>query len=133
MTSIFLISHGDMAPATQESAEMIMGDMEGVFPLTLQEGDSPEMLTQKIQTLLESEEVEEQVLILVDLPGATPFNIAARMANEDANIGVTSGLNLPMLVEVYIQRQGLSIGELEALAKETGQEGIRTFSDLKSR
>jgi PTS system mannose-specific IIA component len=119
-----------MAFSVIESAEMIMGAMSSVYGISLDPGDSPENLEEKLNEIVQSTEQSKGILILVDLPGATPFNVSANFAHESANVAVVSGLNLPMLIEVALQNQGISLQELEKIAKNSGMAGIKTFSEL---
>ena len=62
------------------------------------------------------------VLILTDIYGSTPANIACSLINED-NVRVISGINLPMLIRV-LNYPNLDIDELVLKAISGGKEGI---------
>ncbi len=65
----------------------------------------------------------EGVLVLTDLPGSTPANIASRLRQSTHRIEVISGLNLPMLLRIYNYPQ-LTLSQLALKALTAGQEGI---------
>lgn len=130
MLNIILVSHGKIAEAMISSAEMIIGQIPNLFAVELAEEDSPNVFSDRIVEVLESNQTEKGTLIFADLPGATPFNESASLANENKNITVVSGLNLPMLLEAVIQRDNSTLKELEEIAKETGKLGIMTLTDI---
>lgn len=72
------------------------------------------------------------ILILVDIFGALPCNVAAMTMAKYPDVDVVTGLNLPMLLEVLLQRNTHSLLELTKVAKRYGVEGIKTISDLIS-
>jgi PTS system mannose-specific IIA component/PTS system mannose-specific IIB component len=119
-----------MALAMLASAEMIMGKLSSVFGISLNEGDSTENLRNKLDEVVKATKEAEGTLILVDLPGATPFNVSATFAHQKEDVAVVSGLNLPMLLEVVINNQHSSLKELETIAKDSGKAGILTFSEI---
>ena len=71
----------------------------------------------------------QSALILVDLPGGTPWNVASSIAssialNRAPAVRVVSGVNLSMLLEVALLRQGLDIDQLAQLARQAGIDAI---------
>lgn len=130
MTQIVIVSHGQMAAALIQSAEMIVGKLEGVHAVVLGEEDSPDSLKERIEDILNTKQAREGTLILADLPGATPFNVSAVLANQNPGLRIVSGINLPMLIEVVLQRDSISLEELETLAEERGKQGIKTLTGL---
>ena len=75
----------------------------------------------------------EGVLILVDAFGASPFNASARLAMNRKNIEVISGMNLPMLLELAVQREGQDLEAATQIALETGASSIRTLSQTLNK
>jgi len=66
----------------------------------------------------------QPILILVDVPGGTPWNVAVALAASVPDMRVVSGVNLSMLLEVTLLRSGLDIDQLARLAYQTGMEAI---------
>jgi mannose/fructose-specific phosphotransferase system component IIA len=64
------------------------------------------------------------ILALLDLFGGSPATACARLMADDERIEVITGFNLPMLLEVLIQRNALEVHDLGRLAREKGREGI---------
>ena len=70
------------------------------------------------------------VLLLVDVYGSTPFNVAMTMADGTHSAEVVSGVNLPMLLKVAtLDRCTLSPAALAAELQECGRRSIRIGSD----
>jgi PTS system mannose-specific IIA component len=122
-----------MAEGMIDAARMIVGKMEGVTSVSLKEKDSVEDLMGRIEVALNDVDKGDGILILVDAFGASPFNASARLAMSRKNIEVITGMNLPMLLELAVQRQGQDLATVAQIALEAGTTGIRTLSQtLKS-
>jgi len=133
MIHLLLITHGQFASGILDAATLIMGKQRGVETLALTEEDSIDELSNRLEASLVNLNMGcDGVLILVDIFGASPCNIATMSMVKFPNIDVVTGLNLPMLVEVLLQRNNLSLPELAKLAEKSGVEGIKKVSCLLS-
>jgi mannose/fructose/sorbose-specific phosphotransferase system IIA component len=135
MINFILISHGELAKGILDATNLIMGKKEGVIELSLKEEDSVEGLKDRLDEALSTlYPKSDGVLILVDLFGASPFNVAA-MVDESKypKTDVVTGLNLPMFLEVLITRNQNSLSDLSKLAEESGINGIKVLSKIKSK
>jgi len=71
--------------------------------------------------------------VLVDLFGGSPYNAACRVVAETENTDVITGVNVPMLLEVLDAREETNdVSELVQVAKNSGINGIKIFSELFS-
>ncbi|OUR73409.1 PTS mannose transporter subunit IIA [Methylophaga sp. 42_8_T64] len=84
--------------------------------------DTPDQIRPLLYEELKKLDQGHGILILTDMFGSTPSNIACAVSDRD-DIQIVSGLNLPMLVRV-LNYPGLSLKELEDKAVTGGQEGI---------
>jgi len=130
VVGIVIVTHGRMATGLIEAAEMIVGEQEALVPVHLQEMDDVEGLMERVTKAVSQVDSGQGALIMVDLPGASPFNASARIAMQQDNIGVVTGVNLPMLAETLVQRDGSSIQELINIAKNAGMIGIKDLSEI---
>jgi mannose/fructose/sorbose-specific phosphotransferase system IIA component len=119
-----------MASGLLDAARMIVGDQEALIDLSLQEMEDVEGLMDKVEGAISKVDTGEGVLVLVDLPGASPFNASARIAMQREGIEVVTGVNLPMLAELLVMRDGSSLEECVEIAKEAGISGVRTLSEI---
>lgn len=110
---------------------MIAGDYKNIMAIPFYEDDDlldfKSVLQNKIEELAK---VDDEVLIFVDLYGATPFNFVGQifeeLKNKNINIRVISGMNLPMILEsVFLLETGeLSVDELYEDIIKIGKNGI---------
>jgi mannose/fructose/sorbose-specific phosphotransferase system IIA component len=122
---LVLAAHGDLAQSFLESASLIVGEVEGAVAVNLDPSMNLESMTESMAAACEQADQGSGVLILLDLFGGTPSNSAA-MALQNREGEAITGLNLPMLLEVAMQREVLdSAGELAALAKSAGNAGVQ--------
>lgn len=129
MVGILVVSHGTMAEGMIDAARMIVGELEGVASVSLKEMDAVEDLMGRIETALLQVDQGDGALILVDAFGASPFNASARLAMTRKNVEVISGMNLPMLLELAVQRQGQDLAGVTQIALDAGTTSIRTLSE----
>jgi mannose/fructose/sorbose-specific phosphotransferase system IIA component len=129
LVGLVIVSHGNLSTALLDAARLIAGELGGIATVSLTEKDSLESSIERVADAMEEVEAGDGVLVLVDLFGGTPFNAGARLALErDNGVKVISGVNLPMLVELAVQRHGLTLEQLVDLAYDAGVGGIRTLS-----
>lgn len=130
MVGVLVVAHGEMASGLLDAARMIVGDQEALLALSLQEMEDVEGLMAKVEEAISQVDTGEGVLVLVDLPGASPFNASARIAMQREGIEVVTGVNLPMLAELLVMRDGSSLEGCVDIAKEAGISGVRTLSEI---
>ncbi|MCR1900006.1 PTS fructose transporter subunit IIA [Irregularibacter muris] len=106
---IFILTHGKAGEELKNSAEMILGPLEKVFVYSLLPGMSPENYISKVKESLNGS--PDGSIIMTDLFGGTPSNIAA-MLSKDYNISAVAGLNMAMLIGADELRKELRGEEL---------------------
>ena len=129
MVGIVVVGHGQMADGLLDAACMIVGPQEGIAAVSLREEDDVEGLMDRVAKAVQEVDAGEGVLVLVDLFGGSPFNASARLAMQGSPIEVVTGVSLPMLLELTVQREGESLAHLVEVAREAGTAGIRTLSE----
>ena len=123
MVSILLATHGKFAEGIFMSGNMIFGEQENVSAVILLPSEGPDDLCAKMEKAISEFDDQEQVLILVDLWGGTPFNQANRLiAGHEDNWAIVAGLNLPMLVAAYAARDDYETAH--ELAQEPPVRGV---------
>lgn len=100
MQNIILISHGSMAEGVKASLEMIVGKQDHVHVVALTpDGDNrqfEEELLKKMKALNGSS------LIIADLLGGTPCNVALSNYLESENVEIIAGMSLPLVIEATL-------------------------------
>ncbi|WP_122646111.1 PTS sugar transporter subunit IIA [Enterococcus mediterraneensis] len=117
---VIVTSHGDFCHGILKSYQMIAGESENFYAVSLtEEGvkDYSDRLN-KVLTELESEEI----LILTDIKGGTPYNESYQYyLTHEERVRVVAGMNLPMIIEVGIN---LFNDNLEILYNKALQAGL---------
>ncbi len=119
--AIVLVTHPGIATAMRDRAAELLGKpLDDVTVLELDSGTADPL--PRLEERLAGLDRGDGVLILTDLPGATPCNQARRAT--PAHSAVVSGLNLPMLIRAWNYRDR-PLDELTKLALEGGCNAIR--------
>lgn len=125
---IVLISHADLGDALVRATEMIAGPTQGLHTVSLQPEESPETFGTKLEAIL-SELEGQEILILIDLFGGTPYNVAARQVLND-RVECITGVNLPMLLELVMVREGATLAELAEMIAQTGADSVKNLGPM---
>lgn len=121
--NILLITHDDLGQAFLKIAQETFGELPlPVTAVTVNDTIEIESLWEKLRHFMQGLTTQEGVLILTDLFGATPCNLARKLANIP-DIRVVSGLNLPMLLRV-LNYADLPLLTLAEKAISGGKEGV---------
>ncbi|MGK0607198.1 PTS sugar transporter subunit IIA [Enterococcus gilvus] len=128
---LLLMSHGDFAKAALESAQLIVGEQENIEVLSVFLVDQVESLRQEMIDKADKLDTSKGLLILTDIIGGTPTNLASSLLVND-NIIVCSGLNLPVLLEVLMNRNR-SLEEIKEKIQNAYTAGltIRSKEDIE--
>lgn len=106
MKNIVLVSHGQMAAGVKATLEMIVGKQEHVHVVSLKpDGDDRQFeadLQEEMKTL------NGPTLIIADLLGGTPCNVALRNYLEDDQVAIIAGMSLPLVIEATLNTQATS-------------------------
>ncbi|HJC30921.1 MAG TPA: mannose/fructose/sorbose PTS transporter subunit IIA [Candidatus Anaerobutyricum faecale] len=131
MVGIILATHGNFATGILQSASMIFGEQPNVAAVTLQPNEGPDDVRRKMEEAVASFEDPEQVLILVDLWGGTPFNQSnGLIAGHEDKWAIVAGLNLPMLIDAYASRMMMETAhELAVQISGSAKEGVRIYPE----
>lgn len=131
MINIVIVSHGDLGDALIRATEMITGPTEHLFSVSLLPDESPEGFGEKLA--MASQEIEgEETLVLIDLLGGTPCNVAVRQVLK-GNVECVTGVNLPMLLELVMSRDDASLPELAEAIAQAGREAIKNLGPMLNK
>jgi mannose PTS system EIIA component len=123
MIGVLVISHGAIGESLLASAEAILGAKQAqVATLGVSRGDDPDQVLVRARSLVARLDSGAGVLVLTDMFGATPCNVAARLL-ADGRVEGVSGASLPMLVRVLSGRNG-SLPAAVQRALSGGAEGV---------
>ncbi len=127
MVGIVLIAHEPLASALAASGTHVYACAPDVATAQLAVLDvAPDAAAQPLlaqaRALVASVDQGHGVLILTDVIGATPCNVASQLIQDD-HVAVVAGANLPMLLRVLCYRQG-TLSEVVQRALEGGAQGV---------
>lgn len=104
MIGVVICTHAGLAGALLDTAKMIVGEFPAAVAVSVQPGDGPEQIRSALQAGIKSVDDGSGVMLLVDMFGGTPSNIALSLLADDRE--VITGVNLPMLLKLYTSREG---------------------------
>ena len=110
---IVVAAHGDLAAALIRSAEMICGPIEDAVPVALLVAHSPEQFAELLRAALDP--VDRPALILADLQGGTPHNVACLVARGRPATATIAGVNLGILIEAAMGLQSVDEDAIQQL------------------
>ncbi len=130
MVGVLILTHGGVAPELLSAARVISGDLEAFEALPLEWSDGFDEAQIKVKTVLDRLDNDQGVLILTDILGGTPFNVA--MAFRDpGRIEIVAGVNLPMVVRLgCLVNQEMPLSELTKWIRDKGRSSICSSNDL---
>ena len=106
MYPVLLVTHGTLAASFLETLKLVLGDPDAVEALGLAAEESDDALERRIEECLgRMDPGEKGALVLVDMLGGTPFNVAMRLASR-RNLRVVTGASLPMVFKALTVREG---------------------------
>jgi len=120
---LLLLTHQNLGDTLLQTARSMLGDLPGACEaLAMSQSDDPDHIEAKARVRLQTLDSGAGVLILTDMFGSTPANVAGRLARTGRN-RVIAGVNLPMLIRVLNYRE-LPLPELVNKALSGGHDGI---------
>jgi PTS system mannose-specific IIA component/PTS system mannose-specific IIB component len=123
--ALIISTHGKFSEELVKSSEMIFGSQTNVGVVTFKPGEGTDNLVDKYNNLINELDCKDGVLFMVDLFGGSPFNAASILALKNDNMEIITGVNLPMLLEVFGSRDFSSLSELVEIAQNAGKDAIK--------
>ena len=129
MIGIVLVTHGRLANEFLAALEHVVGPQEQAAVISIDADDDMEQRRQDILDAVARVDDGHGVVVLTDMFGGTPSNLAISIMDKAA-VEVIAGVNLPMLIKLASARQDQEIGEAVAAAQEAGRKYINVASAL---
>jgi len=133
---IVVVTHGQLATELVNSAEMIVGDLPHFAAVSIgwhedvdhARDGSGEAIARVSSSAGGTEQEPADVLVLTDMFGGTPANLAVTFVNE--HVEVITGVNLPMLIKLARPQKVVDLASLARDMREHGRNAIWVASDL---
>lgn len=129
MIGLVLVTHGQLAVEFITAMEHVVGPQKAILPVCIGPHDDMEERRQEIADSIASVDKGKGVIVLTDLFGGTPSNLAISLMNK-GKIEVIAGVNLPMLIRLDGARKCMDVEEAVNAAKEAGQKYISVASEI---
>ena len=127
MIGLVIVTHGRLAQEFISAMEHVVGPQIAVEALCIGPDDDMERRRQDILAACGRVEQGQGVVLLTDMFGGTPSNLAISVMDQ-TRAEVIAGLNLPMLIKLASVRGRVSLEEAVAAAQEAGRKYISVAS-----
>lgn len=118
-----IVSHGQVANELVAAAEAVVGDLSHITPVSIGWHDDVEMAKEEISRAIAKVSSGNGVLLLTDMFGGTPTNIAAMFLKE-GEVEIVTGVNLPMVIKLASINREMTLHELAKEVEDQGKEAI---------
>ncbi len=125
---IILVGHAHTAKAFKEAVEMIYGEVPNFHPIDFTPKEGLQSLTNKIISAIDPKKASS-TLIITDLFSGTPYNAAAELVLKKKAADVVAGMCLPMLLEVAVNANSMSVSQLVSHLMKIKEEFSTSLSE----
>jgi mannose PTS system EIIA component len=129
MIGLVLVTHGRLAIEFVTAMEHVVGPQNAIATICIGPEDDMEVRRADIADAIASVAQDRGVIILTDLFGGTPSNLAISLM-ETGRIEVIAGVNLPMLIRLEGARRTMDVVDAVAAAREAGRKYISVASEV---
>ncbi len=130
MIGLMIITHGNLALELRSAMEHMIGDQNDIEILSITPEDDIDIQKNNIEKKLKELNQGKGVIILTDVFGGTPSNLALNFL-EPGVVEIMSGVNLPMLIKIC-QLRDKDILEVIQEGKNAAQKYISIASEILS-
>ncbi|MBD8066198.1 PTS sugar transporter subunit IIA [Devosia sp. PTR5] len=129
MIGLVLVTHGALADEFKLAMEHVVGPQEYIETIAIGPEDNAESRREDILAAIDRAENGDGVIILTDMFGGTPSNLAISVM-QNRKVDVIAGVNLPMLVKLGRVRGELDMAAAVNLAQEAGRKYITVANSI---
>jgi len=131
MIGLVLVTHGRLAQELKAALEHVVGPQQRVATISIGPDDDMEQRRADIVDAIAEVEDGSGAVILTDMFGGTPSNLAISMLKQ-GSVEVIAGVNLPMLVKLSSVRDQMPLDDAVDEARAAGQKYISVASRVLS-
>ena len=131
MIGMVIVTHGRLAAEFLAAMEHVVGPQEAVELVCIGPDDDMEVRRKEILDAVKSVDGGDGAIILTDMFGGTPSNLAISVMDQN-KIEVVAGINLPMLIKLASVRKDNSIADAVSAAEDAGRKYINVASRVLS-
>ena len=131
MIGMVLVTHGHLATEFRAALEHVVGVQSQIETISIGPEDDMEQRRKDIVSAVQKVETGGGVVLLTDMFGGTPSNLAISVMNG-GNVEVVAGINLPMLIKLASVRDHMSLEQAVVQAQDAGRKYINVASRVLS-
>jgi mannose PTS system EIIA component len=124
-----IVTHGTLATELLAAAEMIVGQVAHIAAVSIGWHDDVDAAREEIESAIARVDAGRGVLIMTDMFGGTPTNIAGMFLKE-GEVEVVTGVNLPMIIKLASETGEDTLLDVARRVREQGREGIYLAGEL---
>ena len=129
MIGLVLVTHGRLAEEFVTAMIHVVGPQDRIATISIGPDEDMEERRADIATAIGAVDSGRGVIVLTDLFGGTPSNLAISLM-ERGRVEVIAGMNLPMLIRLGSARKSMKVVEAVAAAREAGRKYISVASEV---
>ena len=129
MIGVILVTHGDLANEFVNAMEHVVGKQDAIATICIGPNDDMEARRAEIASAIEDVDSGDGVIILTDLFGGTPSNLAISLLDK-GRVEVIAGINLPMLIRLAGARKKNDLLKTAMAARDAGRNYITVASEF---
>ncbi len=129
MIGALVVTHGHLGQELVAAAEMIVGEISHIKAVSIGWHDDVNDASKDIEKRISEVESGNGVIILTDMFGGTPSNIALSF-HDPGKVDVLTGVNLPMIIKIASQKEGETLDSLARIVRDQGRSSISMASDF---
>lgn len=128
MIGMILVTHGKLAEEFVHAMQHVVGRQDAVATVCIGPNDDMERRRQEIAEAIRAVDSGEGAIILTDLFGGTPSNLAISLMSS-GKVEVIAGINLPMLIRLAKARSCMNLQDAARAARDAGRNYITIASE----
>jgi PTS system mannose-specific IIA component len=129
MLGLLVVTHGRFAEELVNAAETIVGKLEAFEALSIGWNDQMDLASKELTEALKRVNRGHGVIVLTDMFGGTPTNLALSQM-DTGKVEIVTGVNLSMLIKFTSLRERLPLAEAAQAIAEEGRQAIQVASQL---
>jgi PTS system mannose-specific IIA component len=129
MIGLVLVTHGRLAHEFRAALEHVVGAQTQIATISIGPEDDMEQRRQDILSAIAEVDAGKGVILLTDMFGGTPSNLAISVMRA-GTIEVVAGVNLPMLIKLASVRDEKPLAEALVDAQDAGRKYINVASQV---
>jgi mannose/fructose/sorbose-specific phosphotransferase system IIA component len=131
VVNFLIVTHGEFGAYLVEAAESIAGQQaKGLRVISISSRLSVPEIRERIAKAVKDLRGPDGLILLTDMPGGTPSNIAFPLIKDESKVEMISGVNLNMLVCAFSHREDMTLEQLVEKLMTDGQRAVRDIRKM---